>query len=101
MAEQTLLTGYKVLDFTHALAGPTATRLMAEIGAEVIKIDRLPMETQPGWYRSFSTSAALILCNITWASRGCVSISRLTLAVRSFMRSCPIWMSWWRTTALA
>ena len=42
MAEQTLLTGYKVLDFTHALAGPTATRLMAELGAEVIKIEQAP-----------------------------------------------------------
>jgi crotonobetainyl-CoA:carnitine CoA-transferase CaiB-like acyl-CoA transferase len=31
MGEQTLLTGYKVLDFTHALAGPTTTRLMAEV----------------------------------------------------------------------
>jgi len=42
MAEQTLLTGYKVLDFTHALAGPTTTRLMAEMGAEVIKVEQAP-----------------------------------------------------------
>jgi crotonobetainyl-CoA:carnitine CoA-transferase CaiB-like acyl-CoA transferase len=42
MAEQTFLTGYKVLDFTHALAGPTTTRLMAEMGAEVIKVEQAP-----------------------------------------------------------
>lgn len=42
MAGQTLLTGYKVLDFTHALAGPTTTRLMAEMGAEVIKVEQAP-----------------------------------------------------------
>ena len=42
MAEQTLLTGYKVLDFTHVLAGPTTTRLMAEMGAEVIKVEIAP-----------------------------------------------------------
>ena len=49
MAEQTLLTGYKVLDFTHALAGPTTTRLMAEMGAEVIKVEQAPYgETLPG-----------------------------------------------------
>jgi len=42
MAEQTLLAGYKVLDFTHALAGPTTTRLMAEMGAEVIKVEQAP-----------------------------------------------------------
>jgi crotonobetainyl-CoA:carnitine CoA-transferase CaiB-like acyl-CoA transferase len=32
-----MLNGIKVLDFTQYLAGPTATRLMAELGAEVIK----------------------------------------------------------------
>lgn len=43
MAMQHLLTGYKVLDFTHVLAGPTATRLMAEMGAEVIKVEFPPL----------------------------------------------------------
>ena len=28
MAERTLLTGYNVLDFTHALVGPTPMQLM-------------------------------------------------------------------------
>ena len=35
-------SGYKVLDFTHFLAGPTTTRLMAEMGAEVIKVELFP-----------------------------------------------------------
>lgn len=38
-----VLDGYKVLDFTHALAGPTATRLMVEMGAEVIKVEIPPV----------------------------------------------------------
>jgi len=38
-----VLTGYKVLDFTHVLAGPTATRLMVEMGAEVIKVEFPPL----------------------------------------------------------
>ena len=42
MAAQAFLQGYKVLDFTHALAGPTTTRLMAEMGAEVIKVEQAP-----------------------------------------------------------
>ncbi|MGE0823051.1 MAG: CaiB/BaiF CoA transferase family protein [Candidatus Binatia bacterium] len=35
-----ILNGIKVLDFTQYLAGPTATRLMAELGAEVIKVEQ-------------------------------------------------------------
>jgi crotonobetainyl-CoA:carnitine CoA-transferase CaiB-like acyl-CoA transferase len=37
-----VLDGYKVLDFTHYVAGPTVTRLMAEMGAEIIKIEAAP-----------------------------------------------------------
>lgn len=37
-----LLTGVKVLDFTQYLAGPAATRLFADFGAEIIKIERTP-----------------------------------------------------------
>jgi len=37
-----ILDGYRVLDFTQYLAGPTTTRLMAEMGAEVIKVELAP-----------------------------------------------------------
>jgi crotonobetainyl-CoA:carnitine CoA-transferase CaiB-like acyl-CoA transferase len=37
-----LLDGYKVLDFTQYVAGPTVTKLMAEMGAEIIKIELAP-----------------------------------------------------------
>ncbi len=37
-----LLDGYKVLDFTHFVAGPTTTRLMAGMGAEIIKVEISP-----------------------------------------------------------
>src|SRR6516164_2805583 len=41
-----LLDGYKVLDFTHFIAGPTATRLMAGMGAEVVKVELAPKGNQ-------------------------------------------------------
>lgn len=37
-----ILDGVRVLDFTQYLAGPTVTRLMAELGADIVKIEQSP-----------------------------------------------------------
>lgn len=42
MIKNQILSGYTVLDFTQAVAGPAATLLMAEMGAHVIKIEIAP-----------------------------------------------------------
>lgn len=42
MKTKHILGNIKILDFTHAVAGPTATRLMAEMGADIIKVELAP-----------------------------------------------------------
>jgi crotonobetainyl-CoA:carnitine CoA-transferase CaiB-like acyl-CoA transferase len=37
-----ILSGYRVLDLSQVVAGPTTARLMAEMGAEVIKVELAP-----------------------------------------------------------
>ena len=39
---QGIFEGIRVLDFTNVLSGPSLTRLLAEFGAEVIKIELPP-----------------------------------------------------------
>jgi len=51
-----LLSGIKVIDFTQYLAGPSATRILADLGADVVKIERAPdgdlgRDSHAEWHR--------------------------------------------------
>src|SRR5215207_5029657 len=42
MAGTPILHGVRVVDMTQYLAGPTVTRLMAELGADIVKVEHPP-----------------------------------------------------------
>ena len=58
--ERRALDGVKVVDITQLIAGPLCGRMLADLGAEIIKIDRLP-SPNGGPVRSASAGPALNL----------------------------------------
>ncbi|MDA1257611.1 MAG: CaiB/BaiF CoA-transferase family protein [Chloroflexi bacterium] len=47
MTDRRILEGVSVLDFTRIIAGPYCTRLLADMGASVIKVDAIPEQGSP------------------------------------------------------
>ncbi len=47
------LAGVRVIDFTLAYAGPTATRFLAELGADVIRVSSIQYPARSGELRTF------------------------------------------------
>ncbi len=63
-----ILAGVRVLDFTRVLAGPYATRLLGDFGAEVIKVQTrhvMPgVENEQGYFRTWNRNKRSITLNM-------------------------------------
>jgi len=65
-----ILQGIRILDFTWVLAGPYATRILADFGAEVLKVQPLPPQEQEddafvrGYYNTWNRNKRGVTLNM-------------------------------------
>ncbi len=64
------LAGVRVLDFSHALAGPYCTLLLADYGAEVIKLEASTGDMGRGWGPPFAGGIASVFLGLNRGKRG-------------------------------
>ena len=76
------LDGVRVVDLTRYLSGPTLTMLLADLGADVVKVEPLPRATPPG-NPGHSTAVRAF---ITWRPIGTSAASPSTYARRRVYR---------------
>src|SRR6267142_5211611 len=68
----TPLEGIRVLDFSHALAGPYCTMLLSDYGAEVYKLEARAGDMGRGWGPPFAGGVASFFLGL---NRGKLGIS--------------------------
>src|SRR5215831_17669890 len=64
------LHGIRVLDFSHALAGPYATLLLADYGATVYKLEPRSGDMGRGWGPPFANGEASFFLGLNRGKRG-------------------------------
>src|SRR6516164_8574921 len=64
------LDGIKILDFSHALAGPYCTMLLADYGAEVYKLESRAGDMGRGWGPPFAGGVACFFLGLNRGKRG-------------------------------
>jgi crotonobetainyl-CoA:carnitine CoA-transferase CaiB-like acyl-CoA transferase len=64
------LQGIRVLDFSHALAGPYCTLLLSDYGAEVYKLEAQGGDMARGWGPPFAGGIASVFLGLNRGKRG-------------------------------
>ena len=64
MPPTSALQGIRVLDFSHARAGPYSTLLLGDYGAEVYKLEAREGDMSRGWGPPFAGSDAHVFLGI-------------------------------------
>ena len=74
MTNQPILHNIRILDFSWVLAGPYATRILADFGAEVIKVQPLMPEEEDkfsrGYYNTWNRNKLGITLNLNKPAGG-------------------------------
>ena len=78
-----LLAGVKVLEFGEFFAGPTASRMMTDMGAEVVKVEFGPHGDHLRGYTPLKAGQSAIFMLKTAARRASASTSKRTRASAS------------------
>src|SRR3954468_23238995 len=66
----TPLEGIRVLDFSHALAGPYCTLLLADYGAEIYKLEPRSGDMGRGWGPPFAKGESSFFLGLNRGKRG-------------------------------
>ena len=64
------LDGIKVLDFSHALAGPYCTLLLADYGADICKLEARDGDMARGWGPPFAGGISSVFLGLNRGKRG-------------------------------
>jgi crotonobetainyl-CoA:carnitine CoA-transferase CaiB-like acyl-CoA transferase len=85
------LAGVRIVDLTHALAGPSATRLLADLGADVVKVENpdggdFTRSGHPYVFQSFNRSKRSIAIDVK-QTEGLDLVRRLIAGADVFVHS--------------
>src|SRR5881227_1848189 len=77
MTHNTALDGIRVLDFSHALAGPYCTLLLGDYGAEIYKLESRAGDMGRGWGPPFAGGQAHFFLGLNRGKQGiCIDLKQ-------------------------